>query len=66
MPKAKVKSASPSGKPPTEIRCSSSLTSETDWTRVQAMKDEDIVITEEHPELDLQHIVRVIARRSKA
>lgn len=27
------------------------------------MKDEDIVITEEHPELDLQHMVRVIARR---
>jgi uncharacterized protein (DUF4415 family) len=26
------------------------------------MKDEDILITEEHPELDLQHVVRVITR----
>jgi uncharacterized protein (DUF4415 family) len=27
------------------------------------MKEEDIVLTEEHPELDLQHVVRVIKRR---
>jgi uncharacterized protein (DUF4415 family) len=26
------------------------------------MKDEDIVLTEEHPELNVQHVVRVIAR----
>jgi uncharacterized protein (DUF4415 family) len=26
------------------------------------MKEEDIVVTEEHPELDLQHIVKVIRR----
>jgi uncharacterized protein (DUF4415 family) len=26
------------------------------------MRDEDILITEEHPELDLQHVVRVITR----
>jgi uncharacterized protein (DUF4415 family) len=26
------------------------------------MKDKDIVLTEEHPELDLQHVVRVIVR----
>lgn len=26
------------------------------------MKDEDIAITEEHPELDLEHVVRVITR----
>jgi uncharacterized protein (DUF4415 family) len=27
------------------------------------MKDEDIALTEEHPELDLQHVVKVIQRR---
>jgi hypothetical protein len=27
------------------------------------MKEEDISITEEHPELDLQHVVRVIKRQ---
>jgi hypothetical protein len=26
------------------------------------MKEEDIVLTEEHPELDLQHVVKVIKR----
>jgi len=26
------------------------------------MRDEDILITDEHPELDLQHVVRVITR----
>ncbi len=26
------------------------------------MKEEDIVLTAEHPELDLQHVVRVIKR----
>jgi uncharacterized protein (DUF4415 family) len=26
------------------------------------MKEEDIVLTKEHPELDLQHVVRVIRR----
>jgi hypothetical protein len=26
------------------------------------MKEEDIVVTEEHPELDLQHVVKVIRR----
>jgi uncharacterized protein (DUF4415 family) len=27
------------------------------------MRDEDIAITEEHPELDLQHVVKVIRRQ---
>jgi uncharacterized protein (DUF4415 family) len=30
--------------------------------RVRALRDEDIVLTEEHPELTLKHIVRGIAR----
>jgi uncharacterized protein (DUF4415 family) len=34
----------------------------TNWARIRAMKDEDIAITEEHPELDLVHVVRVITR----
>lgn len=38
-------------------------TSKTDWKRVRAMKDEDIALTEEHPELNLQHVVKVIQRR---
>ena len=41
---------------------SSSKTSRTDWDRVRAMKEEDIALTEEHPELDLQHVVKVIKR----
>lgn len=27
------------------------------------MKEEDIALTEEHPELDLQHVVKVIKRQ---
>ena len=42
---------------------SSSRTSRTDWRRVRAMKDEDIKLTKEHPELDLKHVVRVIVRK---
>jgi len=30
--------------------------------RVRAMRDEDIVLTDEHPELDPKHIVRGIVR----
>jgi uncharacterized protein (DUF4415 family) len=58
-----MKSASsPSAKPRGGKRPSSSKTSKTDWARVRAMKDEDITLTEEHPELDLQHVVKVIRR----
>jgi uncharacterized protein (DUF4415 family) len=42
---------------------SSTKTSKTDWRRVKAMKDRDIKITPEHPELDVNHIVRVIVRK---
>ena len=31
--------------------------------RVRALRDEDIVLTDEHPELTLEHIVRGISRR---
>jgi uncharacterized protein (DUF4415 family) len=41
---------------------SSSKTSKTDWARLKAMKDEDIQLTPEHPEVDLDHIVRGITR----
>lgn len=42
---------------------SSSQLSETDWQRVRATKDRHITLTAEHPEADLQHIVRGIVRR---
>ena len=46
------------------MKKSSSLrTSRTDWRRVKAMKDRDIKITPEHPELDVNHIARVIVRK---
>jgi len=41
----------------------SSKASRTDWKRVRAMKDKDIKLTPEHPELDVRHIVRSIVRR---
>jgi len=41
----------------------SSRTSRTDWPRVRAMKERDIKLTAEHPELDLKRIARVIVRR---
>jgi uncharacterized protein (DUF4415 family) len=44
-------------------KSSSSKTSKTDWQRVKSMKNRDIKITPEHPELDVNHIARVIVRR---
>ena len=44
-------------------KSSSSRTSKTDWRRVKSMKDRDIRITPEHPELDVNHIARVIVRK---
>ena len=42
---------------------SSSKTSETDWNRLKTTRDEDIELTSEHPEADVNHIVKGIARR---
>ena len=42
---------------------SSSRVSETDWRRVRAQRDEDILLTPEHPEADLKHVVRAIVRQ---
>jgi uncharacterized protein (DUF4415 family) len=44
-------------------RQSSSKTSRTDWGRVRRLKDKDIKLSAEHPEADVRHIVRGIARR---
>ncbi len=44
-------------------KSSSSKTSKTEWARVRAMNDEDIRLSDEHPEADVKHIVRGIARR---
>ncbi len=41
----------------------SSKASKTDWGRVKSMKNRDIKITTEHPELDVNHIARVIVRK---
>lgn len=40
----------------------SSANSRTDWARIDAMKDEDIVLTDEHPEASLRHMIRPIVR----
>lgn len=40
-----------------------SKASKTDWARVRALKDRDILITDEHPEADIAHVVKGIVRR---
>ena len=40
-----------------------SKTSKTDWPRVRAMADRDIVLSAEHPEASVKHIIRGIVRR---
>lgn len=42
---------------------SSSNASKTDWARLKTMKNEDIQLTDEHPEADVKHIVGGIVRR---
>ena len=42
---------------------SSSKASKTDWARVRAMMDKDILVTTEHPESQLRHIMRGVVRR---
>jgi len=37
--------------------------SKTDWPRIKAMKEKDILLTVEHPAAKVKHIVRGIARR---
>jgi uncharacterized protein (DUF4415 family) len=44
-------------------RLSSSKTSKTDWSRVRSIKDKDIKRSSEHPEADVKHIMRGIARQ---
>jgi uncharacterized protein (DUF4415 family) len=55
--------ASRSAKPPKGKLPSSSSISETDWAKFDALKDEEIFITPEHPEADVHHVVRGIVRR---
>jgi uncharacterized protein (DUF4415 family) len=43
-------------------RTSSSPRFHSDLKRVRALRDEDIVLTDEHPEADPKHIVRGIVR----
>jgi uncharacterized protein (DUF4415 family) len=44
-------------------KASSTKASRTDWARLRSMKDRDIALTAEHPEAQLRHIVKGIARR---
>ena len=41
-------------------KASSSKTSQTDWPRLKAMQDTDVILTDEHPAAEVQHIVRGI------
>lgn len=41
----------------------SSKASKTDWKRVTSMKNRDVKLTPEHPELDIKHIARLIVRK---
>ena len=44
-------------------KSSSSKTSETDWSRLKAMQDKDVILSDDHPATEVQHIVRGIARQ---
>jgi uncharacterized protein (DUF4415 family) len=43
-------------------RRSSSKKSQTNYRRLRTMKDQDILLTPEHPEASVEHIVRGIVR----
>jgi uncharacterized protein (DUF4415 family) len=44
-------------------KSSSSKVSKTDWPRVRALKDRNIMTSAEHPEAEVKHIVRGIVRQ---
>ncbi len=44
----------------------SRMSSETDWERVRALRDDEISLSTEHPEASVEHIVRGIVRRGFA
>jgi uncharacterized protein (DUF4415 family) len=43
-------------------RSSSLKKSQTNYRRLRSMKDEDVLLTDEHPEANLRHIVRGVVR----
>lgn len=53
----------PYAEQPAMKKRSSSRTSKTELKRIRALKGKDIVVTGEHPEADVRHIVRGIVRR---
>ncbi|TFG87561.1 MAG: hypothetical protein E4H19_01785 [Chromatiales bacterium] len=58
-----MKSASSrSAKRPSAKRRSSSTKSQTDWNRIRALKDEDIVVDDEHPEAELRQVIKAVVR----
>lgn len=49
----------PSGKLPEKNKTTSQPESLTDWARIDSMRDEDIILDDEHPEADLPHMTNI-------
>ncbi|MEM9274192.1 MAG: hypothetical protein AAGA80_14685 [Cyanobacteria bacterium P01_F01_bin.143] len=58
----KKSASSPSAKQPNEKQQSSSKISETNWERLASMEDDEIKLTLEHPEADVNHMVNGVVR----
>jgi len=41
----------------------SSKVSKTDWKRLRAMKEHQISLSKEHPQLDITHVARTLVRK---
>jgi uncharacterized protein (DUF4415 family) len=41
----------------------SSKVSKTDWKRLRAMKEHQIKLSKEHPQLDITHVARTLVRK---
>jgi uncharacterized protein (DUF4415 family) len=58
-----MKSASSrSAKRPGAKQRSSSKKSQTDWNRVRLLKNEDIVVDDEHPEAEFRQVINAVVR----
>lgn len=47
-----------------EKKSSSQETSLSDWTRIDEMRDEDIILDDEHPEADPAHMTNIVVRHN--
>lgn len=48
-----------SGEQAEKKKISSEITSLTDWERIKNLRDEDIILDEEHPEADPAHMTHI-------